>query len=113
MPPSADSHKPTPPRSESDPRLEGVWDQFYAYCFAVINECPGVRRLSQTDREDCVQDVMMEIVRRFGAPRAGDPPPNLDAWLRAVSRNKAADVVRRRTRKPEVGFDDGAGDAFP
>lgn len=97
-------------RPEGDPRLIGVWDQFYAYCFAIINACPGVRRLPAADREDCVQDVMMEIVRRFGAPRPGSTPDHLDAWIRAVSRNKAADLVRRKTRKPEVSFDDGSGD---
>jgi RNA polymerase sigma factor (sigma-70 family) len=99
------------PNHEPDPRLAGVWDQFYAYCFAIISECPGVRRLPAADREDCVQDVLMEIVRRFGAPRPGVPPEHLDSWIRAVSRNKAADLVRRRTRKPEVLFDDGAGGA--
>jgi RNA polymerase sigma factor (sigma-70 family) len=112
--PPRPSPSPSPtanPRPEGDPRLVGVWDQFYAYCFAIINECPGVRRLSFADREDCVQDVMTEIVRRFGAPRTEAPPPHLDSWIRAVSRNKAADLVRRRTRKPEVFFDDGSGDA--
>ena len=98
------------PYAEGDPRLEGVWDQFYAYCFAIINQCPGVRRLPVADREDCVQDVLMEIVRRFGSPRPGRRPEHFDAWVRAVSRNKAADMVRRKSRKPEVGFDDGSGD---
>src|SRR4051794_12737384 len=93
----------TPP--QGDPRLAGVWDKFYAYCFAVISACPGVRRHSAADRDDCVQDVMMEIARRLGAPQRGAPPPHLEAWIRTVSRNKAADLVRRRTRKPEVAFD--------
>ena len=102
---------PAEARPEDVPRLEGVWDQFYAYCFAIINECPGVRRLPAADREDCVQDVMMEIVRRFNAPGTGARPENFDLWLRAVSRNKAADLVRRKFRKPEVSFDDGVGAA--
>jgi RNA polymerase sigma factor (sigma-70 family) len=97
--------------SPGNDRLAIVWDHFYAYCFAVINQSPGVRRLPLTDREDCVQEVMMEIVRRFGAPQPADPPPNLDAWIHVVSRNKAADLIRKRTRKPEVYFDDGSGEA--
>jgi RNA polymerase sigma factor (sigma-70 family) len=94
-----------------DPRLAGVWDHFYDYCFTIINECPGVRRLSSADREDCVQDVMMEIVRKFGTPRTGSLHDKLTGWIRVISRNKAADIVRRKFRKPEVFFDDGAGAA--
>jgi RNA polymerase sigma factor (sigma-70 family) len=90
--------------------LATAWDQFYAYCAGVIVRCPSVRRLSTADREDCVQEVMMEIVRKFGAPRPGPIPGELPAWIRAVSRNKAVDIVRRRYRRPEVGFDDGSGE---
>jgi RNA polymerase sigma factor (sigma-70 family) len=92
-------------------KLSDVWNQFYAYCFAIINQCPGVRRLSTTDREDCVQDVMMEIVRKFGTYDPDATPDLLTGWIRVISRNKAADIIRRRTRKPEVLFDDGAGGA--
>lgn len=91
-------------------RLAGVWDHFYDYCFTVINQCPGVRRLSVADREDCVQEVMMEIVRRFGEDQPESLKEKLTGWIRILSRNKAADIMRRRFRKPEVRFDDGAGD---
>lgn len=99
-----------PPKPD-DERLARVWDQFYAYCFTIINQCPGVRRLSETDREDCVQDVMVEIVRRFGVQRPDEMPDQITGWIRVLSRNKAADIARRRIRKPEVAFDDGAGEA--
>jgi RNA polymerase sigma factor (sigma-70 family) len=90
-------------------RMASVWDQFYGHCSTIINQCPGVRRLSQTDREDCVQEVMMEIVRRFGERHPEDLPNYWTGWVRRVSQNKAADIVRRRSRKPEVLFDDGTG----
>src|SRR5262245_709295 len=94
--------------------LASAWDQFYAYCETVINQCPSVRRLSATDREDCVQEVMVEIVRKFGGGGtrpAGPADGVLSAWIRAVSRNKAVDIIRRKFRRPEVGFDDGSGEA--
>jgi RNA polymerase sigma factor (sigma-70 family) len=94
-------------------RLGTVWDQFYAYCASVIRQCPSVRRLSDADREDCVQEVMMEIVRKFGDHQPETYRDGLPGWIRAVSRNKAVDIIRRRFRRPEVGFDDGSGEAVP
>lgn len=92
--------------------LATVWDQFYLHCSATINSCPGVRKLSDADREDCVQEVMLEFVRRFGERWEEASREHLTGWIRLTSRNKAVDIVRRRYRKPEVGFDDGAGDAL-
>lgn len=51
----------------------------------------------------------MEIVRRFGDRQPESIREELTGWIRVVSRNKAADIARRRVRKPEVYFDDGAG----
>jgi RNA polymerase sigma factor (sigma-70 family) len=106
---SSESSGATGKRPEGDASLARVWDQFYRYCFTIINQCPGVRMLSTSDREDCVQDVMMEIVRKFGEHQPGSSPDHLAGWIRVLSRNKAADIFRRRFRKPEVLFDDGTG----
>lgn len=92
-----------------DARVASAWDQFYAHCFKIIHECSGVRQLSATDREDCVQEVMMEIVRRFGERQAESPPDEVTGWIRVVSRNKAADIARRHHRRHEILFDDGTG----
>lgn len=99
-----------PSRPAENPRLSVVWDQFYAYCFTIINQCAGVRKLTSVDREDCIQEVMMEIVRRFGVWRPDEIREELTGWIRVLSRNKAADIVRNRYRKPEVFFDDGSGE---
>lgn len=90
-----------------------AWDRFYAHCAGIIEGCPGVRRLSTADREDCLQEVMLELVRKFGEGQAEAPEEEVGGWVRTVARNKAADIARRRTRKPEVGFDDGSGEAVP
>lgn len=98
-----------PPASAAPPPLDKLWDHFYTFCFNIINQCPGVRKLSPADREDCVQDVMMEIVRKLGAERPEGVPEQLIGWIRVISRNKAADIIRRRSRKPTVSFGDGSG----
>ena len=90
-----------------------AWNRFYDYCFRIVHSCPGVRRLSTTDREDCVQEVMLEIVRKFGGELPEDAQKNVGGWVNVVARNKAADIARRRTRKPEKGFEDGSGGGIP
>ena len=92
--------------------LATVWDQFYVHCSTIIQTCPGVRRLSDSDREDCVQDVMLEFVRRFGEQWPEATQEHMNGWIRLTSRNKAADIVRRRFRKPEVLFGDGTGEGI-
>lgn len=98
--------------SAKAPRVASAWDQFYAWCFAVIQQSPAIRQLPDADREDVAQEIMVEIVRKFGEDAPETAPEGLEGWIRVVSRNKAADVLRRRYRKPEVGFDDGAGAAL-
>jgi RNA polymerase sigma factor (sigma-70 family) len=99
----------------SIPRLGKVeaWEQFYAYCFDVVHQCPSVRRLSPSDREDCVQDVMMELVRKFGDDLPETVCDDHTGLIRTLSRNKAVDIIRRRYHKSESSFDDGAGTRLP
>lgn len=92
-------------RAESRAR---AWETFYAYCFEVVNRCAAVNRLRGADREDCVQDVMTEIVRKFGADLPEGADVDVDRWIQVVSRNKAADIWRRRYRRAEVPIDEEA-----
>jgi RNA polymerase sigma factor (sigma-70 family) len=96
------------PSSAPDPRVD-AWDRFYAHCFRIINQCPFVRRLDSTDREDCAQEVMMEVVRKLGERRPDVVDESLTGWIRVVSRNKAVNITRRKGRNREVLFDDGTG----
>lgn len=96
-------------KSRDAKALAAVWDKFYLHCSTIIHASPGVRRLSDADREDCVQEVMLEFVRRFGEKWTEANQEHLTGWIRLTSRNKAVDIVRRRYRKPEVLFDDGSG----
>ena len=95
------------PQDKRDPAR--AWEQFYAYCLDIIGQSPAVKRLSGPDREDCIQDVMTEIVRHFGTLRPETILEDHAGWIRVLSRNKAIDIVRRRLRHPEILFDDGVG----
>ena len=90
-----------------------AWEQFYEYCFEVIHRCPSVRRLSPSDREDCVQEVMMELVRKFGDELPATIRENHSGLIWALSRNKAVDILRRRYFKPEMSLDEGTGAGLP
>jgi RNA polymerase sigma factor (sigma-70 family) len=106
--PLRESHKPEGGTGDA---LSAAWDQFYAHCAAIIRGCPSVRKLSDFDREDCVQEVMIDLVRKFGVQRPDQLRDEMSRWIRTVSRNKATDIIRRRYRRPEVGFADGSGEA--
>jgi RNA polymerase sigma-70 factor (ECF subfamily) len=92
---------------------KAAWDHFYNHCISIIQTCSSIRRLAEADREDCMQEVMTEIVRRFGDGHAEAPQADVKGLLLTLSRNKAADIVRRKYRKPETPFDDGAGGSVP
>lgn len=115
MPTPADEPTvPEPPTAPDRAERAAAWEQFYDYCFGVIRGCPSVRKLNEADREDCAQEVMVEIVRKFRDHEAPETLPDTHTgWIRALSRNKATDIVRRRYRKPETTFDDGSGAALP
>jgi RNA polymerase sigma factor (sigma-70 family) len=106
---------PYDPRAEptSDEYKAGAWEQFYTYCFEIIHQCPSVRKLSSTDREDCVQDVMTELVRKFGDHLPDTVRESHTGLIRTISRNKAVDLMRRRYHKPASSLDDNAAAGLP
>jgi RNA polymerase sigma factor (sigma-70 family) len=55
------------------------------------------QRLQEADRQDCVQETWLAILRsRMSGFRGGD----LRAWVAALARNKAIDTIRRSRRRP-------------
>jgi RNA polymerase sigma factor (sigma-70 family) len=73
------------------------WDRFYAFCDGAIRTALASRPLQPADREDCRQEIWMELLAtRMSRFRGGD----LRSWLAALARNKAVDAVRRSRRRP-------------
>lgn len=63
-----------------------------------------VRRFitSEADREDVVQEVLIEIMRGYHTVRE---PRAADAWVRRVTATKVFDLLRQRRRQPEVSWE--------
>lgn len=73
------------------------WDHFYEFCEGTIRTALAFRPIQQADREDCCQDIWVELLStRMSKFRGG----NLRSWLAALARNKAIDLVRRGRRHP-------------
>jgi DNA-directed RNA polymerase specialized sigma24 family protein len=55
----------------------------------------------------------MELVRKFGDDLPEMVREEHTGLIRILSRNKAADILRRRYRKPESPLDSGESDGLP
>lgn len=90
-----------------------AWERFYLACTPQIDLCIATFPISEEDRRDCVQEVWKAIItkpRRFRHdPRRGQ----LSTWLRALVRNKAVDVIRRRRRNFSESLDLWMNDSLP
>ncbi|WZO99761.1 sigma-70 family RNA polymerase sigma factor [Isosphaeraceae bacterium EP7] len=84
------------PRGDVDfDRLD--WDRFYADCNAVIVAALARQPIQPADREDCRQQIWVELLTsRMSGFRGG----NLPAWLTTLARNRAIDKARRARRHP-------------
>ncbi len=63
---------------------------------------------SGAEAEDCVQEVMLEVLSRGEAPRV----TNMSAYLRWLTASRSLDRLRRRRRRRETGLD-GSNNATP
>ncbi len=85
---------------DPSPILVEAWERFYRSHEPRLRALLEKWRLSDADREDCLQEVWVEVVAHLGHfqhdPRRG----RLSTWLTTLARNKAADSIRRRTRHP-------------
>jgi RNA polymerase sigma-70 factor, ECF subfamily len=83
---------------EPPPPLAEAWEGFYGFYAPRIRTFLKRWALSEADRSDCVQDVWHEVVAHL-AHFGHDPGrARLSTWLMTLARNKAVDVIRRRSR---------------
>jgi RNA polymerase sigma-70 factor (ECF subfamily) len=94
---------------DPSPALMEAWDRFYWAYQPRIRALLGKWRLPAVDREDCLQEVWVEVVAHLGRfqhdPRRG----RLSTWLTTLTRNKAVDSIRRRNRHPSQPLEAHAG----
>lgn len=91
---------PAGPEGLGDESDRSDWDRFYEFCEGAIRTALAFRSLQQADREDCCQDIWVELlVTRMSRFHGG----NLRSWLATLARNKAIDTFRRG-RRHQVGL---------
>ncbi len=77
-----------------------AWEHFFAFHDPLIRTTVQMHAYLRRDREDCVQEVWIEIVRRLIRddynPRLG----RFSCWIFTVIRNKVIDLIRAAGRKP-------------
>jgi len=67
------------------------WDRFFAYCDRVIVAALARQPIQPADREDCRQEIWVELLAtRMSRFHGG----SLAAWLGTLARNKAIDTIR-------------------
>jgi RNA polymerase sigma-70 factor, ECF subfamily len=81
--------------------LERLYRALRVPVFAVALSVLGDRRLA----EDVLHDTFVRVWERADGYRAGTKPR---AWVAAIARNLAIDVVRRRAREQAAGEPDAA-----
>jgi RNA polymerase sigma factor (sigma-70 family) len=87
------------------PELIEAWEQFFRIYAPLIGRYVGAHRLSEADRNDCIQETWREIIARLPRFRLDPGRGRLRTWIYAVARNKVVDVVRRRSRHPIGSLD--------
>jgi RNA polymerase sigma factor (sigma-70 family) len=73
------------------------WDRFFAYCDRVIVNALERQPIQPADRDDCRQEIWVELL---ATRMSGFHGGSLAAWLATLSRNKAVDTIRRSRRHP-------------
>jgi RNA polymerase sigma factor (sigma-70 family) len=76
------------------------WGHFFDYCDRVIVAALARQPIQAADREDCRQEIWVDLLRTCRSRFHGG---SLVAWLKTLARNKAIDKLRWSSRHP-VGF---------
>ncbi len=89
-----------------DPILLEAWQEFYEVYSNLIRRFIISRGLRGADVDDCVQEVWSAVARSLASFEHPGDRPGLRSWLYTVVRSKASDLIRRKTRQPQVSLGD-------
>ena len=74
-----------------------AWAQFESFCVPVIHKALGAMRVSEQDRDDLTQDVLMIAMVQLTTGRFQyDPNKSFRSWLSTVTSNRAKRFFRER-----------------
>lgn len=91
-----------------DPDAAAAWDELFRIFSVVIQRSLASWKLGEQDRDDCTQEVWIEVLRHLRGMRGGALPLRLGAWLTILARNKAADLIRCKYRRATTALSDKA-----
>ena len=89
----------------ADVFLTAAWDEFYRVYDDLMRRFAFSRGLAACDVDDCVQAVWLEVASGFDAFERPAGQAGLRAWLYALVRSKAGDLLRKRARRPAESLD--------
>ena len=92
-------------RVAPDSLLVLAWEKFFHVYDQIIRRFVGACGAGGGDLEDCVQDVWTAVVRELQHARWNPDRSGFRTWLYAIVRNKTADLVRGRMRRPVQPLD--------
>jgi len=75
---------------------ERYYDRLYRFALARLG--------NQSDSEDLAQDVFLKMVDKLAGYRFQGAP--FGAWLFRIAHNAVVDLIRRRSRRPQVVMDE-------
>ena len=87
-------------RQAPDSVLVEAWEEFYRVYDGLIRRFILARGMRDADVDDCLQEVWSAVAARLVEFHRPEDRPGLRAWLYALVRSKATDVIRRRARRP-------------
>ena len=87
-----------------EPKAEAAWERFVDLYAPLIFYWARQKGLNSTDAADLVQDVLTTLVVKL-RDFEYDADRRFRGWLRTITVNRANDLYRRNSVRPEVGLD--------
>lgn len=84
----------------ADRPLRKAWEEFYDTYTPLIRRFAIRCRVRKTDLDDCVQQVLTEVIRRLPDFRHDSKRAHFPSWLYTLVHNRATDLLRYRARHP-------------
>jgi RNA polymerase sigma-70 factor (ECF subfamily) len=92
--------------AEPAPTLVDAWDQFYRALEPAIKSAFTKWHLPYADRDDCLQDVWVEVIAHLGGFEHDPRRARLSTWVTTMARHKAVDWIRRRSRNSALRIEE-------
>lgn len=96
-------------RLSSAEETNADWEIFYSAYNRIIQRFASACGMQDCDVDECSQEVWMAVVRGMSAFEHDPERARFRTWLYRIVSNKAADIVRSRTKHSAVSLNDSGG----